>query len=94
MGSPARALQELQLTGSVVGAHRLSCSAACGIFQDQGSNPYLLHWQADSLPLNHQESPSNYFFKLINRVKLQRFQPSHGVDLMRMVFTYFTFCDQ
>ena len=26
----------------------LSCSAACGIFPDQGSNPCPLHWQADS----------------------------------------------
>ena len=33
---------------SVVVAHGLSCSAACGIFLDQGSNPCLLHWQADS----------------------------------------------
>ena len=23
----------------------------------QGSNPHLLHWQADSLPLSHQGSP-------------------------------------
>jgi len=23
---------------------------ACGIFMDQGSNPSLPHWQADSLP--------------------------------------------
>ena len=36
---------------------RLSCSRACGIFPDQGSNPCLLHWQADSLPLSHQRSP-------------------------------------
>ena len=35
----------------------LSCSAACGIFMDQGSNPCLLHWQVDSLPLNHQGRP-------------------------------------
>ena len=27
-----------------------------GIFLDRGSNPPLLHWQADSLPLNHQET--------------------------------------
>ena len=47
----------LQSTGSGVVAHRLSCSAACGIFLDEGSNLYLLHWQADSLPLSHQESP-------------------------------------
>ena len=28
--------------------HGLSCSAACGIFPDQGSNPCPLHWQVDS----------------------------------------------
>ena len=38
-------------------AHGLSCSAACGIFPDQGLNPCLLHWQADSLLLSYQESP-------------------------------------
>ena len=38
----------LQSTGSVVVAHSLSCSAACGIFPDQGSNPCPLPWQADS----------------------------------------------
>ena len=30
-------------TGSVVVAHGPSCSAACGIFPDQGSNPCSLH---------------------------------------------------
>ena len=34
--------------GSVIVAHRPSCSVACGIFQDQGSNPCPPHWQADS----------------------------------------------
>lgn len=39
------------------GAHMgLSCSTACGIFPDQGSNPCLLHWQAYSLPLSHLEA--------------------------------------
>ena len=33
-----------QVTGSVVVVHGLSCSAACGIFLDQGWNPCLLHW--------------------------------------------------
>ena len=32
----------------------LSCSVASGIFPGQGSNPCLLHWQADSLSLSHQ----------------------------------------
>ena len=43
--------------GSVVVAHGPSCSTACGIFADQGSNPCPLHWQADSQPLRHQGSP-------------------------------------
>ena len=47
--------------GSVVVAHRPSCSVACGIFTDQGPNPCPLHWQADSQPLRHQGSPPNYF---------------------------------
>ena len=48
--------------GSVVVAHGPSCSAACGIFPDQGSNPRPLHWQADSQPLRHQGSPLVLFF--------------------------------
>ena len=35
-----------------VGCHAL----LHGIFPTQGSNPHLLHWQADSLLLSHQES--------------------------------------
>ena len=38
----------LQSAGSVVVVHGLSCSAACGIFPDQGSNLCPLHWQVDS----------------------------------------------
>ena len=34
--------------GSVIVAHGPRCSAACGIFPDQGSNLCPLHWQADS----------------------------------------------
>jgi len=32
----------LQNTGSIIVAHGLSCSLACGIFPDQGSNPMSL----------------------------------------------------
>ena len=32
---------------SVAAARGLSCSAACGIFPDQGLNPCPLHGQAD-----------------------------------------------
>ena len=48
--------------GSVVVAHGPSCSAACGILPNQGSNPCPLHWQADSQPLRHQGSPSMTLF--------------------------------
>ena len=37
-----------------------------GIFPTQGSNSCLLHWQVDSLSLNHQGSPS--FSLLISKM--------------------------
>ena len=73
LGLQAHGLQQLWLTGSVVVArglqsagsvvvaHRLSCSTACGIFPDQGLNPCPLHLQADSQPLCHQGSPFYLF---------------------------------
>ena len=52
LNSRAQALDEM---------HGVSCSMACGIFLDQGSNPCLLHWQTNSLPLSHQETPEITF---------------------------------
>ena len=40
-------------TESTVAVHGLSWSVPRGIFLDQGSNPCLLHWQVDYLPLSH-----------------------------------------
>ena len=40
-------------TLSVVFAHRLCCSTACGVFLDQGSNLCPLLWQSDSKPLDY-----------------------------------------
>ena len=39
-----------------------SCYTAFGFFPNQGSNPCVLNWQADSLPLNHQGSPKFLLF--------------------------------
>ena len=65
--------------GSVVVAHGPSCSAACGIFPDQGSNPRPLHWQADSQPLRHQGSP---MFSLVNvKTPLTRGSASLGFSV-------------
>ena len=49
---------------SVIMAHGPSCSAACGIFPEQGSNLCPLHWQADSQPLRHQGNPCLFVFIL------------------------------
>ena len=54
---------------SIVVAHSLGCSEPCGIFQGQELNPCPLHWQAGSLPLDHQRSPLfNYFFLKYNLI--------------------------
>ena len=58
---------ELQRTGLIVVAHGLSCSLACGILPNQGSNRCLLHWQVDSLPPSHQGSP---FLLFLNEQKV------------------------
>ena len=42
---------------SVVVTQRLSYPKVCSILPDQGWNWCPLHWQADSLPLDHQGSP-------------------------------------
>ena len=64
---PSRPLSLLSTSsrcaGSVIVAHGPSCSTACRIFPDQGSNPCPLHWQADSQPLHHQGSPQRPYFQ-------------------------------
>ena len=54
-GETVETVTDFIFLGSKKAAH--VGSAACGIFLDQGSNPCILHWQADSLPLSHQGSP-------------------------------------
>ena len=52
--------------GARIPEHKLrSCDTglvACGTLLDQGSNPCLLHWQADSFPLCSQGSAIWYAF--------------------------------
>ena len=71
--------------GSVAVAHGPSCSAACGIFPDQGSNPRPLHWQADSQPLRHQGSPE--FLILINVV----FSIRISIIFFKYTVTFYSF---
>ena len=59
----------LQSTSSVVVALGLNCSEH-EIFADQGSNPCLLHWQADTSPLSHQGSPPLTFQALVSSQSL------------------------
>ena len=52
-------------TGSIIMAQGLNCSSACGIFWKHASNPRLLHWKADSLPLSHHVSHWSSFFLIV-----------------------------
>ena len=71
---------ELCSRGSVIVVHRLSCSSACGVFPDQGSNPCLLPWQVDSLPLSHQERPQFLNLQIRIILALSRFlRLSNGI---------------
>ena len=82
----------LTMVASLVG-HRLSCLAAHKIFPTLGWNLCPLHWQADSLPLDHQGSSlptlsnDNLAWKKILSVN---FIPLHGADTAPL--TVYTEC--
>ena len=98
--------QPLGAWASVVAARRLSsmvhglrCSATCGIFLDQGSNPCPLHWQVDSYPLYHQGNPWQPRFQLQVRLKPRALSPSvlyfwpSSLLMLRQIqtFSYFVY---
>ena len=73
-----------QSTGSVVVAHGLRCSMACGIVPDQGLNSSLLHRQVNSLPLSHQGSPQAHFkFSFSTLVSGERGQDQEAREVLR-----------
>ena len=53
------------VTGSVVGAGRLRCLVACGIFPDQRLNPCPLHCEVNSYPQYYKGSPVCLFLIFI-----------------------------
>ena len=69
--------------GSVIVAHGPSCSVACGIFPDQGSNPCSLHWQADSQPLSHQGSPQISVFAFLEYILRSGIAGSYSSSIFR-----------
>ena len=66
---------------SVVVAHKLTCST-CGILLDEGSNPCLLHWQADSHPPGPREVPILPIFLIHCLAKNQNCG-------LKIIFTFF-----
>ena len=71
--------------GSVIVAHGPSCSAACRIFPDQGSNPCPLHWQAI---LNHcatREALNSYFYIF----GISPFPPHIYSTIQKILFHFF-----
>ena len=65
---------------------RVGCHFFCqGIFPTQGLNLYLLHWQADSLPLSHQR---NLGYKLQFKKSLCNREGTHtgfGCNRLRLL---------
>ena len=54
-----------QLPLSICSApQQLVMSNWCGILPDQERNPCLLHWQVDSLPVNHQGEALVWIFRM------------------------------
>lgn len=59
----------LESTGTIVVAHRLSCSEACGLFPRPGIEPVFLDWQVVSWPLGHQGSAYCFVLFCLERKK-------------------------
>jgi len=55
-GSRCMGFSSCSMLALAVVAQGLSCPTASGIFPDQGSKPCPLHWQGESLPLEHWRS--------------------------------------
>ncbi|CAI9181159.1 unnamed protein product [Rangifer tarandus platyrhynchus] len=49
--------QDLEHQGFHSCGVQLRCFVESGIFPDQGTRPHVMHWQADSQPMNHLGSP-------------------------------------
>ena len=79
--------------GSVIVAHGPSCSAACGILPDQGSNPRPLPWPADSQPLRHQGSPGEYVLIIFSwrQLKVKKYEISPKIAKSIERWTFFIF---
>ena len=84
----------LESIGSVAVVHRLSCSEACGIFPDRGSNLCLLHWQIDSLPLSHWGRPLLRFYRITFYLALSVFWPLRTPLFRVMIFILLGVWDQ
>ena len=91
-GFSGQRLLLLQCTGSMVVAHRLSCSLASGIVLDQGSNSCLLHRQADALPPSRQGRPNVIILvsppsAFVDKFAFRRATPKPGIrsTVMRSV---------
>ena len=67
--------------------YKLSCSVACGICSDQGSNLCPLHWQVDSSPLSYQGSPTLHIFIRKQRTRYLTYwytsKPLHSLHGLR-----------
>ena len=83
------AMAALELRGSGVAAHGLSCPEACRIFPDQGTNPCPQCKQAYFQPLDHQGSPRQR--DLMNILEMFLPNPSCTLKSLEDIFVLFCF---
>ena len=87
LGSRAFGLQWLR--------HRLSCSMACGIFLDQGLNPCVLHWQADSWGCPMNLLKIIIYFDFFQGKKVKKYSDAtHTISLKKVflfIYLYYLF---
>ena len=83
MGSRALGPQWLQHGTSAVVVRTLSRSPASGIFPDRGLSLGPMHWQADSEPRDHQESPTTLFSNVQDPLK------NHSLHLVGIFLVVF-----
>ena len=74
-------------TGLTPVEHRLSCSVACGLFQEHESNPCLPHQQVDSLPLSHWMLSFKPDFSLSSFTLIKRLFSSSSPSVIRVVLS-------
>ena len=75
----------------MVVAHRLGC-CSMWVFLDQGSNPCLLLWQADSSPLSHQGIPHLHSWRWHTKWEILCYNLINALMILIPCLGFYCFC--